>query len=51
MMVWQAMAASWAVHGPHPGGVERSELGLTWSPLRMTSVTALGTVKARFTRA
>jgi polyisoprenoid-binding protein YceI len=31
--------------------VDRAEFGMTWSPLRMASMTALGTVKARFTRA
>jgi polyisoprenoid-binding protein YceI len=31
--------------------VNRTEFGMTWNPLRMTSATALGTVKARFTRA
>jgi polyisoprenoid-binding protein YceI len=31
--------------------VDRSEFGMTWSPLRMASMTALGSVKARFTRA
>jgi polyisoprenoid-binding protein YceI len=31
--------------------VDRTEFGMTWNPLRMTSATALGTVKARFTRA
>lgn len=31
--------------------VDRAEFGMTWSPLHMASMTALGTVKARFTRA
>jgi polyisoprenoid-binding protein YceI len=31
--------------------VDRTEFGMTWSPLRMASMTAAGTVKARFTRA
>jgi polyisoprenoid-binding protein YceI len=31
--------------------VNRAEFGMTWSPLHMASMTALGTVKARFTRA
>ena len=31
--------------------VDRAEFGMTWSPLRMASMTALGTVQARFTRA
>jgi polyisoprenoid-binding protein YceI len=31
--------------------VDRSRFGMTWSPLHMASMTALGTVKARFTRA
>jgi polyisoprenoid-binding protein YceI len=31
--------------------VDRSEFGMTWSPLHMASMTALGTVTARFTRA
>jgi polyisoprenoid-binding protein YceI len=30
--------------------VDRSEFGMTWSPLRMSAMTARGTVKARFTR-
>jgi polyisoprenoid-binding protein YceI len=30
--------------------VDRTEFGMTWSPLHMASMTALGTVKARFTR-
>jgi polyisoprenoid-binding protein YceI len=30
--------------------VDRGEFGMTWSPLRMASMTALGTVKARFAR-
>jgi polyisoprenoid-binding protein YceI len=31
--------------------VDRAAFGMTWSPLHMASMTALGTVKARFTRA
>jgi polyisoprenoid-binding protein YceI len=31
--------------------VDRTEFGMTWSPLHMASMTALGTVQARFTRA
>jgi len=31
--------------------VDRAEFGMTWSPLHMASMTALATVKARFTRA
>ena len=31
--------------------VDRSRLGMTWSPLRMTSMQATGSVTARFTRA
>jgi polyisoprenoid-binding protein YceI len=31
--------------------VDRAEFGMTWSPLHMASMTALGTVQARFTRA
>jgi polyisoprenoid-binding protein YceI len=31
--------------------VNRAEFGMTWSPLHMASMTALGTVTARFTRA
>ncbi|WP_051467812.1 YceI family protein [Actinomadura oligospora] len=31
--------------------VDRSEFGMTWSPMRMSSMKAVGTVKARFTRA
>jgi polyisoprenoid-binding protein YceI len=31
--------------------VNRQEFGMTWSPLHMASMTALGTVTARFTRA
>jgi polyisoprenoid-binding protein YceI len=31
--------------------IDRAEFGMTWSPLHMASMTALGTVKARFTRA
>ena len=31
--------------------VDRAEFGMTWSPLHMASMTALGTVTARFTRA
>jgi polyisoprenoid-binding protein YceI len=31
--------------------VDRKEFGMTWSPLHMASMTALGTVRARFTRA
>jgi polyisoprenoid-binding protein YceI len=31
--------------------VDRSRFGMTWSPLRMTSMQATGTVTARFTRA
>jgi polyisoprenoid-binding protein YceI len=31
--------------------VDRSEFGMTWSPLHMASMTAHGTVTARFTRA
>ncbi len=31
--------------------VDRTEFGMTWSPLHMASMTALGTVTARFTRA
>lgn len=31
--------------------VNRAEFGMTWNPLHMASMTALGTVKARFTRA
>jgi polyisoprenoid-binding protein YceI len=31
--------------------VDRAEFGMTWNPLHMTSMTALGNVKARFTRA
>lgn len=31
--------------------VDRAGFGMTWSPLRMASMTALGTVKARFIRA
>jgi polyisoprenoid-binding protein YceI len=31
--------------------VDRAEFGMTWSPLNMASMTALGTVRARFTRA
>jgi polyisoprenoid-binding protein YceI len=30
--------------------VDRSEFGMTWSPLHMASMTALGAVKARFAR-
>jgi polyisoprenoid-binding protein YceI len=30
--------------------VDRAEFGMTWSPLHMASMTALGTVTARFTR-
>jgi polyisoprenoid-binding protein YceI len=30
--------------------VDRVEFGMTWSPLHMASMTAVGTVKARFTR-
>jgi polyisoprenoid-binding protein YceI len=30
--------------------VDRAEFGMTWSPLHMASMTAVGTVKARFTR-
>ena len=30
---------------------DRAAFGMTWSPLHMASMTALGTVKARFTRA
>jgi polyisoprenoid-binding protein YceI len=30
--------------------VDRTEFGMTWSPLHMTSATAYGTVTARFTR-
>jgi polyisoprenoid-binding protein YceI len=30
--------------------VDRAEFGMTWSPLHMASMTALGTVKALFTR-
>jgi polyisoprenoid-binding protein YceI len=30
--------------------VDRAEFGMAWNPLRMCSMTALGTVKARFTR-
>jgi polyisoprenoid-binding protein YceI len=30
--------------------VDRTEFGMTWSPLHMASMTALGTVTARFTR-
>jgi polyisoprenoid-binding protein YceI len=31
--------------------VDRTEFGMTWSPLHMTSATAIGNVTARFTRA
>jgi polyisoprenoid-binding protein YceI len=31
--------------------VDRTEFGMTWSPLHMASMTALGSVKVRFTRA
>jgi polyisoprenoid-binding protein YceI len=31
--------------------VDRAEFSMTWSPLHMASMPALGTVKARFTRA
>jgi len=31
--------------------VDRAEFGMTWSPLHMASMTALGTVTALFTRA
>jgi polyisoprenoid-binding protein YceI len=31
--------------------VDRSRFGMTWSPLRMTSMQAAGSVTARFTRA
>jgi polyisoprenoid-binding protein YceI len=31
--------------------VDRAEFGMTWSPLHMASMTAVGTVKARCTRA
>ena len=31
--------------------VDRSEFGMTWSPLRMSAMKSVGTVKARFTRA
>jgi polyisoprenoid-binding protein YceI len=31
--------------------VDRGEFGMTWSPLHMASMTALGTVTVRFTRA
>jgi polyisoprenoid-binding protein YceI len=31
--------------------VDRAQFGMTWSPLHMASMTALGTVQARFTRA
>jgi polyisoprenoid-binding protein YceI len=31
--------------------VDRAEFGMTWSPLHMASMTVVGTVKARFTRA
>lgn len=31
--------------------VDRAEFGMTWSPLHMASMTALGTVRARFIRA
>lgn len=31
--------------------VDRAEFGMTWSPLHMASMRALGTVKVRFTRA
>jgi len=31
--------------------VDRAEFGMTWSPLHMASMTALGTVQARFTHA
>ncbi len=31
--------------------IDRSRLGMTWSPLRMTSMQATGSVTARFTRA
>lgn len=31
--------------------VDRAEFGMTWSPLHMASMTALGTAKVRFTRA
>jgi polyisoprenoid-binding protein YceI len=31
--------------------VDRAEFGMTWSPLHMASMTALGVVTARFTRA
>ena len=31
--------------------VDRAEFGMTWSPLHMASMTALGTVRARLTRA
>ena len=30
--------------------VDRAEFGMTWSPLLMASMTALGTVTARFTQ-
>jgi hypothetical protein len=31
--------------------VDRAAFGMTWSPLHMASMTALGRVKARFTHA
>jgi polyisoprenoid-binding protein YceI len=31
--------------------VDRSRFGMTWSPLRITSMQATGSVTARFTRA
>lgn len=31
--------------------VDRSEFGMTWSPMRIASMTSRGTVRARFTRA
>jgi hypothetical protein len=31
--------------------VDRSGFGMTWSPMHVSSMTARGTVRARFTRA
>jgi hypothetical protein len=31
--------------------VDRSEFGMTWSPMHVASMTAHGTVRPRFTRA
>jgi polyisoprenoid-binding protein YceI len=31
--------------------VDRSRFGMTWSPMRMTSMQATGSITARFTRA